>query len=78
MTVSGSASVIHHIAISTVIAATCQAVVSIPAGAGSISIAIKTARPPPSPHRRVCVIRPPYMSLFVRRYFRPITDNWRP
>ena len=58
VTVSGSASVIHQIAISTVSAATRQAVTSIPAGAGRSSMIQKTTRPPINPNQRVRVIDP--------------------
>src|SRR3990167_6333234 len=63
VTVRGSASVIHQIAINRVSAATCQAVSSMPAGAGRSSMVQKTTRPPIKPNQRVLVIAPPVPSL---------------
>jgi hypothetical protein len=47
--VSGKASVIHQIAISTVNAATCHALTAMDAGGPRTSITMKTAMPPHNP-----------------------------
>src|SRR5687767_8345213 len=51
--VSGSASVIHQIAISTMIAVVRHAAGGMPPGAGSSSISANAASPPQSPQRAV-------------------------
>jgi hypothetical protein len=51
--VSGSACVIHHVAISSTIAVVRHAATGIPSGAGMSSIAVKTANPPHNPQRSV-------------------------